>query len=596
MNNFQRKKRYKIHGMHCASCEVMIERKFKEIPGVEHVNVNHAQGHAEVSSQSEIELHKLQDAIRQDGYTVRHWEENPSNAATATVAIPQGNTRQDYIQIGAAFLIIVAAYLILKQFDIVPNLGISAGMSYGFIVLIGVVAALSTCLAVTGGLLLAVAAKHNAKNPDLTGMQKFKPHIYFNLGRILSYAVLGGAVGAVGSLFTLSPKTNGILVLVASCVMILLGLQLLNLFPKLRGLQPHMPKAWAHKIHDLTGSERKGAPMLLGALTFFLPCGFTQALQLYVLSEGDMVTGALTMLAFSLGTLPALLSLGVFSSFAKGTAQKYFLKFAGVLVVLVGFFSINNGLALTGITVGLASENSPLASSAQEEITIENGKQIVKMTVDGLEYKPNRFTVYEGIPVEWRIDGRKAEGCGQILIMPGTNTVQYFNPDAITVINFTPQETGELAFNCAMGMMTPNSGFTVIPNTSGITPAPTDPIQETEWSDCDPTIANCLENKSADLPAIATTGPIQKFTMNVTAEQGFYPNEFTVKKGQPVELEINAQVPLGGCMSTAVIPEYNVAQIIPQGKSTLTFTPTEEGIVPLTCAMGIEMGRFIVTD
>lgn len=587
MNSPAHKKRYKIHGMHCASCEVTIERKLKAIPGVEHVNVNHAQGHAEVSAHTDIELHKLQDAISEDGYTVSHWEENLSDAVTATAAVSQSNTRQDYIQIGAAFLIIASAYLILKQFNIVPDLGISSGMSYGFIVLIGVVAALSTCLAVTGGLLLAVAAKHNAQNPDLTGMQKFKPHLYFNLGRILSYTILGGAVGAVGSLFTLSPKTNGILVLIASFVMILLGLQLLNLFPSLRAFQPHMPKALAHKIHDLTDSNRKGTPMVLGASTFFLPCGFTQALQLYVLSEGDMITGALTMLAFSLGTLPALLSLGVFSSFAKGTVQKYFLKFAGVLVVLVGFFSINNGLTLTGVNIGLASDIDSPTPSSGENIIIEDGKQIIEMTVDGLQYKPNRFTVYEGIPVEWKIDGSRAQGCGQVLIMPGADVVQYLNPDKITVINFTPQKTGNLSFNCSMGMMTPNSEFTVVPNTTGITPSASSPIQETEWSECDPAIANCDASPS---------GPVQKFTMNVTAEQGFYPNEFTVKKGLPVELEINAQVPLGGCMSTAVIPEYNVAQIIPQGKSTLTFTPTEEGIVPLTCAMGIEMGRFIVIE
>ena len=83
---------------------------------------------------------------------------------------------------GAIFLILLGAYLILKQFNFIPNIGISENMSLGVVFVIGLIAATSTCIAVTGGLLLAVAAKYNEKNPDLTGVQRFRPHIYFNAG------------------------------------------------------------------------------------------------------------------------------------------------------------------------------------------------------------------------------------------------------------------------------------------------------------------------------------------------------------------------------------------------------------------------------
>src|SRR5205814_326125 len=194
------------------------------------------------------------------------------------------------------------------------------------------------------GLLVAVAAKYNDVSRDLTSFERLRPHLYFNAGRIASYTLLGGAVGALGATLTLSPAINGILSIAASAVMILLGLQMLRLFPGLTRFMPTMPKALSHRIHDLAERETKESAFVLGAATFFLPCGFTQALQLYVLSKGNAGTGALTMLAFSLGTLPALLSLGTLSGLITGTVQRYFLKFSGVLVILLGLFSLNNGL------------------------------------------------------------------------------------------------------------------------------------------------------------------------------------------------------------------------------------------------------------
>jgi len=228
-------------------------------------------------------------------------------------------------------------------------------MSYGLVFAIGLVASVSSCIAVTGGLLVAVAAKYNAANTHLSNVQRLKPHVYFNVGRIVSYTLLGGAVGALGSALTLTPMVNGILTLLASAVMIVLGLQMLKVFPSLGWLLPRLPKAFAHRIHDFTARETKDAAFLLGASTFFLPCGFTQALQLYVLAKGSFVTGALTMLAFSLGTLPALLSLSALSSFAKGAFQRRFLKLAGAAVIILGFLNIQYGLVIAELQDGDAA-------------------------------------------------------------------------------------------------------------------------------------------------------------------------------------------------------------------------------------------------
>jgi sulfite exporter TauE/SafE len=375
------------------------------------------------------------------------------------------NSPRDYVEIGAAFLIIVAILLALGQLDLLPKqFGVSETMGYGLVFVIGLVASVSSCIAVTGGLLVAVAAKYTEASAALTPIQRMRPHIYFNAGRILSYTLLGGAIGALGSALTLSPEINGLLTLVASAVMILLGLQMLRLLPALTRFLPTMPKSFSHFIHDLAERDANGGAFVLGAATFFLPCGFTQALQVYVLSKGSFAIGALTMLAFSLGTLPALLSLSAMSSFASGSFQRHFLKFAGAAVIVLGIANIQYGLVLTGsaMNAALVTPDKPPVEMSPPIMTATQGKQVVVMRIDGFSYIPNRFTVKQGVPVEWRIDASEAAGCGRFLLAPGLGIRKVLSDRSTTIISFVPQHAGEFGFNCGMGMMTPGSKFTVI--------------------------------------------------------------------------------------------------------------------------------------
>ncbi|MEW6452530.1 MAG: sulfite exporter TauE/SafE family protein [Pseudomonadota bacterium] len=390
------------------------------------------------------------------------------------IASTHANTPRDYAEIGAAFVVIAGVLFILNQLDFLPqNFAVSDDMSIALVFVIGLVASISTCMAVTGGLLVAVAAKYNEATGTLTSAQRLKPHLYFNAGRIISYTLLGGAIGALGSTLTLSPGVNGVLTIAASAVMILLGLQMLKLLPSLTRFIPTMPKVFSHRIHDLAERKTKGGAFALGAATFFLPCGFTQALQLYVLAKASFTTGALTMLAFSLGTLPALLSLSAMSSFATGTFQKHFLKFAGAAIVALGVLNIQYGLVLTNMSAAPVASNavppSPAAASSPpvERQTEATSKQVVVMRIVGFSYIPNRFTVTQGVPVEWRIDASEAAGCGRILLAPRLGVRRLLSDNSTTTIAFTPQETGEFGFNCGMGMMTPNSKFIVVAKANG---------------------------------------------------------------------------------------------------------------------------------
>ena len=126
---------------------------------------------------------------------------------------PAKNSPRDYVEIGAAFLIIVAILLVLGQLDLLPKqFGVSETMSYGLVFVIGLVASVSSCIAVTGGLLVAVAAKYNEASTTLTPVQRMRPHIYFNAGASLLHAARRSDRRA-GSALTLSPEINGVLTL-----------------------------------------------------------------------------------------------------------------------------------------------------------------------------------------------------------------------------------------------------------------------------------------------------------------------------------------------------------------------------------------------
>lgn len=583
MSNSQlQKMKLKIHGMHCASCEVLIERKLRKIAWVESISVNHASGKAEITYSKEPNLDELNRLIKDDGYSVTTWEERKNNSP---VVQAQRNTLVDYLQMVWILLVFVSLYFVLKRFDFLPNLSVSQHMSYGTVFLIGLFAAVSSCIAVVGGLLLALAGKYNEANPGLTGIQKFKPHIYFNIGRVVGYTVFGGLVGALGSVFTLSPRSNGYLMVIVSAVMLLLGLQLLNLFPGLQRFSPKMPKFISHKIHDMSAKDNKSTPFTFGALTFFLPCGFTQALQLYVLAMGDWKIGALTMLTFALGTMPALVSLSAVTSFAKGAFQKYFLRIAGVLIVLLAVFNINNGLALAGYNFDFGSifSSSSKAGSVDGAMApIVNGRQIVKMIASGYTYTPSRFTVVVGVPVEWQIDGGQAAGCGRVLVMPALGISKYLVSEGVTTIIFTPTAEGTIPFNCSMGMMTRGSQFTVVANTTGIVGSKVDDGINIQTLSCDPAVSTCAQS--------------QKLNIEISKERGIYPRSLTAKKGVPIELTIDNKIALGGCMSIWVIPKYGVTIPMKIGITKNIFTPTEAGILNITCSMGSVMAQINISD
>lgn len=437
----------KIDGMHCRSCEVLLEQNLLKIPGVESARVNHSTGMAVIHSSRDVNLSDLQGAVKDTHYTL---ELAPDDSADDVFVFDR-----NHVEAFIVLVVVVGLYFLLKQFDILPsNIGLTENVSYGLALVMGVLASLSTCLAITGGLLVGISARYSENHSGMKGYERFKPHFYFNAGRIVSYTILGGLVGVIGSSISLSPFMNGLLTIIVSLVMLLLGLQLLNIFPSLQRFNFRMPKYFARKIHE-HHTEGKAGPFILGALTFFLPCGFTQALQLYTLTTGSFIVGALTMFSFSLGTLPTLMTLGVMSSYTKGKWKHYFLKIAGGVVLLFGVLSLSGGLTLTGID--FRGGDVPYVGNVSDVNGVNVEVQKIDLKVIGLDYSPSTIVLKKGVPVELSVDGSKAQGCAQVFSIPNLGITKRLSREKVTVISFTPKKVGNIYFTCTMGMAGPGT-------------------------------------------------------------------------------------------------------------------------------------------
>lgn len=451
---------FRVQGIHCASCVVRIERKLKQLENVQAVQVDITTGKAEILCTKVLSVEQLHQAVQTDGYTILAWEE--PNGTTGKIA--QENTARDYLEIGFIALLFVGLFLAISHVSFLPTgVGISENMGYGLIFVIGLIASVSSCAAATGALLIGMTTAYNQQRIIGT-FNKLKPTLLFQFGRILSYTFFGAVIGALGTLFTLSAQLSGVITLLAALVMLLLGVQLLKLFPWMRRFQPRMPKFLAHKIYDASGRPSRFSFFPLGAATFFLPCGFTQALQLYVLSRGSILVGGLTMLVFSLGTSPALLSFSAISNLITGRIQGYVIKVAGVLVLLIGLLNFNSGLLLSGVSLPSFLPISPSSAvQSLKEAPIVNGKQQIFMKVVGREYTPSVFTIVVGVPVAWQVDGSQAEGCAQVLTAPDLGIEVALPAQGQKTIIFVPHTPGTISFRCPLAMTTAGAKFIVLP-------------------------------------------------------------------------------------------------------------------------------------
>ena len=445
-----------IKGLHCKACEILTEDRLKQIKNIEKVEVSHVKGEAEITFNSEsLNLKEISTSLQELGYQLRTSDEG--NVGTTNNKQPT-NKISYWFSVVASIIII---YWLLNRIHIL-ELGswLQDGFSLSMAILVGLVAGLSTCLALVGGLILSVSANYAKNHPQANKLQKIRPQIFFNLGRIFGFFILGGILGLIGSTFKISTLINSLITIVVGGIIFLLGLKLLDISPVINRFTITLPKKLGRLI-------KIKSPWLLGALTFFLPCGFTQAMQVYALSSGNFIQAGLIMSLFALGTTPGLLGIGSLGAFASRKKSKLIFLLIGIVVVAFGIFNLVNGYRLWQVTTGGFSKIINLKSSANNIINdnpnleIVGGVRIIRMLEHNRGYTPNYFVILKDQPVKWIITAEAPYSCASSLVVPSLR-IQTQLKAGENILEFTPDKTGEIRFSCSMGMY--SGKFVVVDN------------------------------------------------------------------------------------------------------------------------------------
>lgn len=450
-----------IQGMTCASCEGRIQRGLMKLRGVESASVSYERGRAQVRyDPGVVSGERIRQVIESLDYQV---------AARPEAA----KERVKPLWILGVALVLFALYFLLDRlgalnlFNQFPQA--KEGMGYGMLFVIGLLTSLH-CVAMCGGINLSQCARVPAQAGR---WGQLRSSALYNGGRVLSYTFIGGIVGAVGSAVTLSGPFRGAVQLAAGVFMVIMGLNLLGLFPWLRKLTPRLPRFLTGRLD----AQRAGkGPFIVGLFNGLMPCGPLQAMQLYALSTGSALGGALSMLLFSLGTVPLMFGLGALSSVLTKKFTHRMLAVSAVLVVVLGVSMFQSGMSLSSLAAPKASlsavlpEASPEAAfdgvqeadakAASEEDTKASPEAIAKAPaiqevtskVGPRGYEP--ITVKAGVPVKWTLqaDAKSLNGCNYAIVIPALELSLTLEPGD-NVLEFTPQKSGVIPFSCWMGMI-----------------------------------------------------------------------------------------------------------------------------------------------
>ncbi|MEI6131609.1 MAG: sulfite exporter TauE/SafE family protein [Bacillota bacterium] len=577
-------KELRIEGMTCASCESRVENKLRKMKGVNEAKANLSNNSVSVSFDANVtDIAQISKAIQGLGYGVGG-SQPKSDKMTVT----------QLLGIGA---IIFALYLIINNtigFNFIPQ--ITQNMGFGILFVIGLITSLH-CVIMCGGINLSqcISKEDEACKVEPSKIEKMKPSLMYNMGRVVSYTIIGGIVGALGAAVSFSGMAKGVVVIISGVFMVIMGLNMLNMFPWLRKITPRLPKFLSSKI---AGQKRGRGPFIVGLLNGLMPCGPLQAMQVYALGTGSFIAGAGAMFFFSLGTVPLMFGLGAISTLLSSRFTKNMLKVGAILVMILGVIMLTRGLDLSGINLVKAA-NTGSGSIAK----VEGNVQLVTTKLESGKYPP--FTVQAGVPVKWTMQAtaKDINGCNETLTVPEYGISKKLVPGD-NVIEFTPTKEGAIRYTCWMGMI--SSTITVVKdvkatpasagNSSGlVASASSNPGAASGTGGCCGAAPGKFANGQVPTDNIKVANIVdgkQEITVTVN-DNGYTPAAFVVQKGVQLKVKFVPEK-LSSCNATVVFPGLNGQIDLNTTKETPWLTPSSD--ITFQCGMNMLHGYIKVVD
>ena len=470
-----------ISGMTCINCQTRITAALNKCSGITEVSVRYENGTAEFFyDPKKISLDQIVTIMNNLGYEVSM--QNASKKKNIQKAVRE-------------IAIIGVLFFLLQRFGILnrlaPNSLADDEMGYGMLFVIGLITSIH-CIAMCGGINLSQTLQKDTSAEVSRAM--FRNTLEYNIGRVISYTVIGGVLGGIGALAGIGSSLQtstffqGMLKLLAGIIMVVMGVNMLGIFPGLRKLRIHIPKFG--KNVKLKSGRKPRTPFFVGLCNGFMPCGPLQSMQVVALASGSPLAGALSMFCFSLGTVPLMLGFGSAVSMLGKRFTRQVLKVGAILVVVMGLSMMAQGGTLSGLngkaTVAFLAENTDSkvevdgnnSDSTTENKTISKGtadtekasettttaSTVTSANADETQYVTSTLqagrsypdiTVKAGEPVKWTVEAPDGSinGCNYKIIQQELGIEHAFD-EGENVIEFTPEKAGTYTYTCWMGMIT----------------------------------------------------------------------------------------------------------------------------------------------
>jgi sulfite exporter TauE/SafE/copper chaperone CopZ len=217
------------------------------------------------------------------------------------------------------------------------------GAALGFIFVIGLLTS-THCIGMCGGIMLSQTTDSSLSDAAVRKKRGVAAALSYNGGRVFTSTAAGAVFGAIGAVITYTMTFKSIVFTMAGAVVLIMGLGMWGIIPALRVLSPSVPGAC--ELPEKARRRFIGKPLIVGLLTGVMPCGASYAMWVYSMGTGSAGRGALTMLAWSLGTVPLMFVFGSVGAFIPAKYSKWMVKISAVFVAALGLLMLTKGIKM----------------------------------------------------------------------------------------------------------------------------------------------------------------------------------------------------------------------------------------------------------
>ncbi len=338
-----------------------------------------------------------------------------------------------------------------------------------------------SCLAVQGGLLASSLEQQLEQQLDLQIEQEIAarrahrygkkrnrflvhprlalPILLFLAAKLAAYTVLGFLLGALGSVLQLNAVTRAILLIAVGIFMVGNALRMFNIHPIFHYFAIEPPKFITRYIRrKAKNGESFFAPLFLGALTVFIPCGITQAMMAVAIGTGSALQGAALMFAFILGTSPVFFVVAYLAMQLGARMEKWFMRFVAVVILVLGLVSVNSGLTLMGSPFSVTNMIQA-AKAAQPEVASISIPQsdgvTLYLSAGNSGYAPRVLHARADTAITLNLVTNQTYSCSRSFVIPALGVEKLLPSSGTETVSIPAQPSGTvMRFTCSMGMYT----------------------------------------------------------------------------------------------------------------------------------------------